>query len=61
MTPEGPDMDMVEKLVRRGRRGKGYLVRAEIFQSAGLYLFRGDGEAFRAPEAGGSGFPYLLG
>ena len=50
MTPQGPDMDLVEKLVC-----------AQVFQSSGLYLFRRDREAVRQPEAGGQGFPHLLG
>ncbi len=40
MSPEGPDMDMVEKYVNEDPAVKRNLVCSEIFQSAGLHLFR---------------------
>ena len=40
MTPQGPDMDLVEKLVSEDEAIKGYLVRTEVFQPAGLPLLR---------------------
>ncbi len=36
MTPEGPDMDIVEKLVSEDPSDQRYLVCAEIFQPAGI-------------------------
>ena len=38
MTPEGPDMDMVEKLVSEDASVKGIWCVSEVFQSSGLYL-----------------------
>ena len=45
MTPQGPDMDMVEKLQRN-------LVCAEILQPTGIYLFSRNSRALCASETG---------
>ena len=61
MTPQGPDMDMVEKLVSDGCSNQGNLVCSEILQPTGLHLLQRNRRAFCKTETGSTGFPYLLG
>ena len=60
MTPDGPDMDVVDELVARPGR-QGHLVRAEVLEPGRRDVLRRDGPQARRHPGRRAGLPDLLG